>query len=431
MRPKKWAWVLTVTILLGVGTAVWATTHHSINMLGSTLDFTTDEKLAGDPAGDSTYGVNNDLTTLYLTWDANKLYVGFAYAAWESSVIYLIDAGKPGGVGDLRKGQYNGAFPANIQGPQFDIMIAMWLPPDIIKQPTPHIYLLGNKTSVEITGFSGVDKSMKDVGLPKSDPKGPVHTGVVKVAIPWSTICGLGTGKVPAGARLKVAGVVRGKQDGDGVGDVSPDPTGKLNTTATGTPTKLDKFHQVLVDGDCDGLPDKGCKPRDNTCPGGTGSPCPTKKDAGPPPADSKAWPDTKPAADSKAWPDTTPAADTQAWPDTKLAADSKAGADKGKEKDLKVVKQDAKAADGPQTKQDSKVTSADKSGPAPDVKDTVVDAIYAEGGGGDKGVSNSVQSEDGCACSAQGSQSMSMGLMGLGLLVLVGIGRGGRRRKQ
>jgi len=417
MRATKLLWILPATVLLGVGTAVWATTHHKITVDGKILDFSADEKTKGDPKGDSAYANNNDLTTLYVTWDAKNLYIGFEYAAWNAAVMYLVDTGKKGGVGDFCPSVgYKGAFPANIKGSEFDLMVAMWLAPDIVKQPTPFVYLLGSKTSQDITMNSGVNVSMKDTGLPKV----PVHQGVVEAVVPWNALYGLGSGKVPKGAKLKIAGVLRGKQNGDGVGDVSPNCTGTVSgkPCGSGPATTVDKFHEVLVDGDCDGLPDKGCKPGQNFCPGGKGAPCPTKKDAGPPPPDKTAWPDKTPAPDKMPW-----APDKYAWPDkTPWPKDQGKPADLPKTTDKKV-KDDYSAPPDTGKKQDGKIASKDINVV---VDAPVVDAILGEGSVGAEG-KKTLQTEDGCACSAQGSQSMSMGLVGLGLLALVGVGR--RRR--
>ena len=419
MRPKNVLWVLPLTVLLGLGT-VWATTHHTITVDGKILDFAADEKTAGDAKGDSAYAANNDLSTLYVTWDANNLYIGFEYAAWGTAIMYMVDTGITGGVSSFcPSAGYKGAFPANIKGPDFDVMVAMWLPADIVKQPTPFIYALANNTSKDITGFSGVSVAMKETALPKV----PVHQGAVEAVIPWNTLYGLGPGKVPKGVRLRIAGVVRGAKDGDGVGDVSPNCTGAVSGKPCGSAaTVIDKQFNILVDGDCDGKPDTGCKPGSGTCPGGKGAPCPTK-DAGPPPPDKTVptpdktvpTPDkTVPTPDKTVpTPDKTvptpdkaaPTPDT-AKPDTGKGDDFKATPDLPGKKDGKIPTKDAKVADD-----------------APATSDTKVSKDSASADSGKK-----LQTEEGCACSAQGSQSMSMGLVGLGLLALVSVGR--RRRK-
>ncbi len=413
MRHKHLLWVLPLTALLGLGT-VWATTHHTITVDGKILDFTADEKTAGDAKGDSAYATNNDLTTLYVTWDASNLYIGFAYSAWGTAIMYMVDTGKAGGVSNFcPSAGYKGAFPANIKGPSFDVMIGMWLAPNIVKQPTPYIYALANNTSKDITASAGVKVVMKETALPKV----PVHQGVVEAAIPWNVLYGMGPGKVPQGGRLRIAGVVRGAKDGDGVGDVAPNCTGAVSGKPCGSAaTNIDKQFTILVDGDCDGKPDKGCKPGYGSCPGGKGAPCATKKDAGPP--DKTAWPDKKAPTPDKALPTPDKKAPTPdkalPTPDKKAPAPDKAATlDTGKGDDFKA------APDSKAPAKDGKVVAD-----APPTKsDAVVGDTGAKADSGKK-----LQTEDGCACSAQGTQSMSMGLLGLGLLTLISVTR--RRRR-
>lgn len=255
--------LLPAALLAGalIATAVWATTPHTITVDGDLGDFAADEKTTGDPAGDSIYGANNDLTTLHVTWDAQKLYLGFGYKAEQTAVIYLIDTGKTGGVSNLCKSAgYNGSFPANVSGPDFDLMIALFAPADHGTPSAPYVYTLGAGTSTDITSSTGVQaKLVETVATAGRD-------GKVEAAIPWDTIYGLGAGKVPTGATLKIAGVLRGKSDGDGLGDASPDPTGGVKNVACGAQgTVLDKLHTITVDASGDGVPDNGWAPGPNT----------------------------------------------------------------------------------------------------------------------------------------------------------------------
>jgi len=270
-----------------VATAVYASTLHTITVDGDLADFAADEKTAGDVLGDSVYGANNDLSALYVTWDAQKLYVGFDYKTEQTAVMVLVDTGKAGGVSSFCKsGGYNGAFPANVSGPDFDLMIALFAPADHGTASAPYVYALAAASSTDITASSGVQvKLVETVATAGRD-------GKVEAAIPWDTLYGLGAGKVPAGAALKIAGVLRGKNDDDGLGDASPDPTGGVKNVACGSPgTVLDKLHQVTVDASGDGVPDPSWSPGPNT----------QKTDGGPPPPD-KGQPDkTGPTVDKPA----------------------------------------------------------------------------------------------------------------------------------
>ena len=269
-----------------IATAVYASTLHTITVDGDLADFAPDEKTAGDAVGDSVYGANNDLSTLHVTWDAQKLYLGFAYKAEQTGVLLLVDTGKSGGVSSFCKSGYGGAFPANFSGPDFDLMVAFFAPADHGTSPAPYVYALAAASSTDITSSSGVQvKLVETVATAGRD-------GKVEAAIPWDTLYGLGAGKVPSGAALKIAGVLRGKSDDDGLGDASPDPTGGVKNVACGSPgTVLDKLHQVTVDASGDGVPDTSWSPGPNT----------PKTDGGPPPPD-KGQPDKAgPAVDRPA----------------------------------------------------------------------------------------------------------------------------------
>ena len=283
IRNRWGLWLALVLGALLVAGVTWATTPHTITVDGDLSDFAADEKTPGDPVGDSLYGKNNDLSTLYVTWDANNLYLGFDYVAWTSAVMYLVETGKSGGVSQFCKSAgYGGAFPANVKGPGLDLMVAFWAP-NKANKPNPYVYLLANKTSQDITKNTGIKVQLSD----KIDWSKFAHTGQVEVAIPFYVLYGLGAGKVPKGAKLRIAGAVRGMTDDDGLGDVSPNPTGGVvnkNCTYSAS-TTLDKFHTVTLDQDQDGKPDKYWAPGPNS--------------AGPKP-DTKPWPDA-------AWPDTQP----------------------------------------------------------------------------------------------------------------------------
>ena len=188
---NNWAlWLTLVTGALLVAGVVWATTPHTITVDGDLADFTKDELTAGDAAGDSLYGKNNDLTGLYVTWDASNLYLGFQYKAWSTAVMYLVDTGKAGGVSELCKNKgYNGAFPANVKGPGLDLLVALWVPNTAVA-PKPRVYLMANKTTQEITKNTGIKVAIKDT----IDWGKFAHVGSVEVAIPFYVLYGLGAG---------------------------------------------------------------------------------------------------------------------------------------------------------------------------------------------------------------------------------------------
>jgi MYXO-CTERM domain-containing protein len=323
---------------LGVAGAVLATTHHTLTVDGNLSDFATDEKIEADPLGDSIYGSNNDLSTLYVSWDAQKLYLGFEYKAEQSGVMLLVETGKSGGVASFCKPGYGGAFPANLQGPDFDLMLAFFAPADHGVAPTPYLYTLAASGSNDVSATAGVELKLSETVAALG------RDGRVEAAIPWSLIYGLGAGKVPAGAKLQIALALRGKLDNDGIGDLSPDPGAGVKTGACGSPaTVVDKLHQVTIDANGDGAPEAGWAPATNgpslKPDGGVDSSPPTPdqsvpaKDQGSPSADQAApGKDQAAPAKDQGSPTTDQAATGDAAsPDRKLAGDRKLTPDAGK----------------------------------------------------------------------------------------------------
>jgi MYXO-CTERM domain-containing protein len=275
-------------LVSGLGTllvagSVWATTHHTITVNGTLADFDADEKTAGDPANDSTYGVDNELTTLYVTWDAQKLYLGFDYKVQGGAIMYLVDTGKSGGVTNLcAAGGYTGAFPANVQGSNFNLMIGFYANQSTpTTKPSVYVYTMASNKTTDITTATGVEVALTEtVNVDK-------RTGSVEVGVPWDALYGLGAGKVQAGAQLKIYGVLRGKNDGDGLGDISPNPNNPVKNTACGGSDSnyLDNAFQEDIDTNGDGSPELGWSPGTNT---------PSS------PSDAKITKDAAPSKDSK-----------------------------------------------------------------------------------------------------------------------------------
>jgi len=294
-RLCLWAAALLVAATSEAG----ATTYNgSIVVDGDLSDFAADEQTPGDPAGDSAYGANNDLSGLFITWDKTKLYIGAAYVAWGTGVMLLLEAGKSGGATDLCSPGYAGAFPANVQGPGFDLLVG-WYVSDTAATPTPFVFTLGQSSSTDITTQSGVAIKLKET----VDTTAQRHDGTLELALPWEVLYGLGPGKVPAGVKLRLVVALRGKQDGDGLGDVSPDQPQPVapGSCGSGASNLLASFHEVTVDQDGDGVPEAGWSPGKNA---------PAPSDAGVPDLSTPdaSTPDLPPAGDLAPAGDPSPA---------------------------------------------------------------------------------------------------------------------------
>lgn len=410
MRQNLLAGLCALGVLL-VGGAVLATTYKTITVDGNLADFSADESFPADGLSDSLYGVNNELNKVHATWNKNTLYLGFDYAAINTAVMVLLDTGKSGGVSDLcpttMGGSYKGDYPANVQGPTWDLMVAMWVPKDGLSAPVVTVHTLASNSSVKL----GLATAGLSIGQKESFQTGtnPGWKGQVEVGLSWNLIWGLGAGKVPAGAKIKVVGVLRGSDNGDGLGDVVPNPSGALNKgkCGGGSGNTLDRFFDFTVDCDGDGVADSGRKPNVVTCPSTP------KPDAG--------VPDAKPAPDQAPAPDLKPATDSVAWPP-----------DQGQTQKDAAPKPDSKPAPDQAVAQKDKGTQQDKGSTKQDQGATQQDLGWADVGSGlgDSGSGEGKKGprqDEGCACSAQGNTDPSLGLMLIGLLGLVLVNR--RRR--
>ena len=227
MRTKILPSLILCTLLFSG--LVWATTYHTIKVDGKLADFAADEKLPADPANDSIFGANNELQLAHVTWDADNLYLGFSFKAWGTAVMYLLDFNtSTGATSFCPSAGYQGSFPANFitgSGTNADLMVALYVPNAAASSLSAFVYKLTAKNSTDITKTLSTKPAVSFT----SDVAKQLHSGAVEVAIPWNTIYGLGAGKVPKGAKLGLAGALRGKNDNSALGDTNP---GTRATTA-------------------------------------------------------------------------------------------------------------------------------------------------------------------------------------------------------
>jgi MYXO-CTERM domain-containing protein len=372
MKSPAWtrAAAAAVTVIATAApSAARSATYHTITVDGDRADFSADEALAGDPLGDSTYAENNDLSALSVTWDAERLYLGVDYRAENTAVMLFVESGAAGGISDLCT---SAVFPANLQGPGLDLLVAFFAPSDHGAAPAPYVYALSSAGAVDITGQPGVEvqlaESVSALG----------RDGSLEAAVPWDLLYGLGAGAVPPGATLRVAAAIRGSLDGDNVGDVSPDPSTPLQQSecGAGPATVLDLFHLVVVDPGGDGIPEDGWSP-------------------GLAPADAGASPDTSAGGDTGA-----------AAEDAGAVTEDAGVPDAGPALDLPSA--DGISAEGPRPAGDAQRADGDPSR--------------------DAGPSTVVQ-EEGCGCAAPGpGPALPAGLV---TALLAGLGPAVRRRRR
>ncbi|RKZ30237.1 hypothetical protein DRQ36_06205 [bacterium] len=229
----------TATVGRAVQLNVLPNTSITIDGLIDTAEWLPATRIIDDPDDDSEWGLDNEIYDLYMFWDATYLYFGI-HGVKETSryvnswLLYLdSDWGGLNGQSDLtaidnwdRNAQFTGGFLADIQygswgagdGDVWDILTAT--------------------TSVQIT-----DGVIVNTDLTADRPGS-------EIAISWDAIYGLGEGFVPAGAEIAVCASFAGQNDDDDLGgDCCPDQISSLFPV-------LDNFHNQLIDGNGDGLPD-------------------------------------------------------------------------------------------------------------------------------------------------------------------------------
>ena len=198
-------------------------------------DWDSDELLADDPDDDSYWGTGNDFDNIWLTWDANFLYIGLEFTVSDNVMLVYIETGIDGGVNDFNSTRgYTGAYPRNITFPDLlgiDLMLADW------NGAVPSVFSIADSSSVEIISGRNVatDGSYKQ-----------------EIAVRWSSIYPDAENIVPDGARLKIVGIIAGGDD-YGACDAVPD-----NSSVNGGegPNLLDSLITIVVDSDSDGIPD-------------------------------------------------------------------------------------------------------------------------------------------------------------------------------
>ncbi len=180
MQKKYWI-VMVFLCLAMVGSALFtANTQQAlagapttITLDGAFTDWDGDELVVDDPTNDSIWGSSNELDNLYVTWDANNLYVGVEYTISSNAMIVYIDTGVTGGETDFSNGGgYSGAYPRSFLiggGRDVDLMLARW------DQNTPQVYRITDGTSTEImeAGKAG-------------------SAAGAEFSIPWNSVPGIG-----------------------------------------------------------------------------------------------------------------------------------------------------------------------------------------------------------------------------------------------
>jgi hypothetical protein len=207
---------------------------------GSTGEYAADEWVLDDASprperpDDSTWGSDNDIRRVAVTWDSTFLYIAVDCEAFQSGVMVWIEHEAGGvtrldGLDDLRRHVTFRDFAPNyiVSADRGGIVVAR----------------VGASRAMTLRPEDEVPRAF--AGSP-----GP---GGLEVAIPWSEAA------PPGGTVRLVAAITGGSETGSG--DAAPDPSVQLPARRTAA-VVLDQVLAVEVDADGDARPDDGASPR-------------------------------------------------------------------------------------------------------------------------------------------------------------------------
>lgn len=214
-------------------------------------DWDADERAVADPANDCRYYPSDgDLVDLYVTWDADSLYVGITTTngpgSFGNGYLLFIDTDAQNGITGATDFTSANFYPRKVRFPTMgaDVVMGGWNLPvtfDVRRCTNP----------------------AQTTPLPEAYTQCNPGWRHVEARFSWNGLFGLGPGVVPAGTTLRfIAAVVGG--DGSGAYDAMPtSSTGVESNPATpwNAYTDLDRYHEVVVDGNGDGAPDQGYPP--------------------------------------------------------------------------------------------------------------------------------------------------------------------------
>ena len=207
-------------------------------------DWEKDWIVAADNDSDSVWWdkltgpVNNELTSLLVTWDADSVYFGVDYFLNDKNNTLMVyaDAVRGRGVTNFNSALgYAGDYPKNNlfrADRGIDLFIAAY------NQGSPAVFTADSTRSTDIT--------------PKTTHVRGALSGGMEAAVAWNDIYGLGNGLVEKHASLYLIALVAGG-DNYGSGDAAPD---NPDVNGDGGPDSLINLASVIVDANGDGIPD-------------------------------------------------------------------------------------------------------------------------------------------------------------------------------
>lgn len=220
-------------------------TYKTIQVDGNLEDWTLDESVIPDAPNDCAV-TGNEIYSIYMTWDANYLYVGASYKVQNKALLVVLDRGVGKGVHDINNLDW---YPRNFQffGMNADILIALWnadLGTGGVRTITGEI--INNK--VRTVPFPGVLTQNRAISG---------DSGGIEVALPFTSLFPEG---IPQGASIKAVSVIAGSDNEGGVESAPDNPSVRPYQASA-----IRKIVQITLDSDGDGIPDEGVRPVDVT----------------------------------------------------------------------------------------------------------------------------------------------------------------------
>jgi hypothetical protein len=214
-------------------------------------DWEPDELGVEDPDNDNRWGASDgDLVDLYVTWDADSLYVGITTVngpgGYGNGYLLFIDTDAQNGITGATDFSSADFYARNVTFSTMgaDVIMGGWNLPGVFD--IKHCSDPASTTPVDEV-YSQCNPGWKHI----------------EARMSWNGLFGLGSGVVPDGTVLRFISAVVGG-DGSGAYDAMPTSSTGVESNSS-TPwdafTDLDNYYETVVDADADGVPDEGFPP--------------------------------------------------------------------------------------------------------------------------------------------------------------------------
>ncbi|MBU1072015.1 carboxypeptidase regulatory-like domain-containing protein, partial [bacterium] len=250
-RVQAFLLATLLSALLPWGSAALAEPFHTVTIDGlipaDGTDWAPADRIVNDFDDDGPQ-LNGNVRHLWLTWDAQNLYLGLNYQALDRTLVVYLDTGR--GVGPNDATVFS-EFPRRLllpQGRHADLMLAQYHS-GFTNLGTLQAWRANDATGA-LTEITAQTTNAQTFGVDGTFPGAGVFWFRNEIAIPWSQVYPDGP---PARAVLRAVAAVTAAADSSGADDAMPG-SGRLETITT--PIQLTQMRASIVDQDGDGVPD-------------------------------------------------------------------------------------------------------------------------------------------------------------------------------